>query len=170
MGFSIRAISKAKLIDCDGNAIPGDPGSEACEHDCTISEFPLGREKLKSGCYVPRKGGRKCSFEISYREYAVFFDELYRFVYGLDANELCQKYRRHRGRQFIEFVDGPSASQGEAIGPKMCAKLHSDFVEFAAQAKKHFNQHEDLVWMWDVYRGFKKLLKLASDDGFVCYW
>jgi len=52
----------------------------------------------------------------------------------------------------------------------MSAKLHGDFVAFARKARKHFTQTEELAWMWDVYRDFRKAFKIASDGGFVCYW
>lgn len=38
------------------------------------------------------------------------------------------------------------------------------------KARKNFIQTEELTWMWDVYRNFRKAFKIASDDGFVCYW
>ena len=168
--LSIRAISKAKFVECDGNAIPGDSDGEPCEHDTTVRSFPLGREGLKVGCYVVSKGSREFSFEIGYSHYARWFDELYRMLYGVDADGLCTKYRRHRGKPFIEFVDVPSLSQGDTIGPKTSTKLHGDFVAYARTARKYFTQGEDLAWMWDVYREFRKALKIASDGGFVCYW
>jgi hypothetical protein len=63
-----------------------------------------------------------------------------------------------------------SASDGQTIGPKMSAKLHGDFVAFELKARKHLTQTKELTWMWDVYRNFRKAFKIASDDGFVCYW
>jgi hypothetical protein len=130
----------------------------------------LGQEGFKTGCYVPGKGGRSFYFEIGYSDYAQWFDELYRILYGVDTDSVCKKFRRHRGKPFIEFVDVLCASDGQAIGPIMSAKLHCDFVVLASKARKHFTQTEELTWMWDVYRDFRKAFKIASDGGFVCYW
>jgi hypothetical protein len=91
-------------------------------------------------------------------------------LYGVDTDGVCKKFRRYRGKPFIEFVDVMSASDGQTIGPKMSAKFHGDFVAFARKAKKHFTKTEELAWMWDVYRDFRKTFKIASDGGFVCYW
>jgi len=167
MSLSIRAVSKVKFVECNGY-VDGEAG-ECCDHNL-IDSFPLGQEGLKTGCYVPGKGGRSFYFEIGYSDYAQWFDELYRILYGVDTDGVCKKFRRHRGKPFIEFVDVLSASDGQAIGPKMSAKFHCDFVAFARKARKHFTQTEELAWMWDVYRNFRKAFKIASDGGFVCYW
>jgi hypothetical protein len=170
MGLSIRAISKAVFVECDGNATPGDPEGEACEHEATVHDFPLGQEGLKPGCYVPGKGGCLFSFEIAYSDYARWFDELYRMLYGVDANGVYRNVRHYRGKPFVEFVDVPSSSDGPTIGPKMSSKLHADFVAFARKARAHFLKNTESEWMWDVYRDFRRALKVASDGGFVCYW
>lgn len=167
MSQSIRAISRATFVDCNG--FVDEEAGESCDHD-EAAMFPLGREGLKPGCYVPGRGGRSFSFEIGYSAYAEWFDELYRLVYGMDANALCEKYRHHRGKPFIEFLDIPNLSEGDTIGLKTSTKLHGDFVAFAAKARKHFVQAENRAWMWDVYRVFRKAFKIASDRGFVCYW
>jgi hypothetical protein len=167
MSLSIRAISRAAFIECDGYV--DEKAGAPCDHD-EATWFPLGREGLKPGCYVREKGGESFSFEIGYPAYARWFDELYRMLYGVDANGVCGQFRRHRGQPFLEFVDVPSVSDGQAIGPKTAAKLHNDFVILAGTARKHFARTEDLAWMWDVYRDFRKLFKIASDAGFVCYW
>jgi hypothetical protein len=65
-----------------------------------------------------RKGGRSFSFEIGYRPYARWFDELYLEVYGIDANGVYRDFRRYRGKPFVEFVWVPSTSDGQTIGPK----------------------------------------------------
>jgi len=170
MGLSIRAISRAMFVECDGNAVPGDPDGEPCDHDATVRSFPLKREGLKSGCYVTGKGGRSFSFEIAYSHYARWFDELYQMVYGVDANGVYRDFRSYRGKPFVEFVNVPSSSDGPTIGPKTSAKLHGDFAAFARKAKKHFTQTEELAWMWEIYKDFRKAVKIASDDGLVCYW
>lgn len=166
MSLSIRAIGKAKHIDCDGY---GADETECCTHDEAL-EFPLGREQLKAGCYVPGKGGKSFSFEISHPGYALWIRELYQMVYGLDLDAVYVKFRRHRGKPFIELLDMRSTSDGQAIGPKMAAKLHGDFVAFASKARKHFVRDKEMPWMWDVYRDFRRVLKIASDGGFVSYW
>src|SRR5690606_39105293 len=94
MGLSIRAISKATFVDCNGYV--DEAGGELCDHDEAL-QFPLGREGLKPGCHHPGKGGRSFSFEIGYSAYAQWFDELYQMLYGLDADGLLTHYRRHRG-------------------------------------------------------------------------
>ena len=167
MSLCIRVVSKAKFVDCSGYV--DEEEGECCDHK-RIESFPLGQEGLKTGCYVSGKGGRSFYFEIGYSDYAQWFDELYRMLYGIDTDGVCKKFRRHRGKPFIEFVDVLSASDGQAIGPKMSAKLHCDFVAFASKARKHFTQTEELAWMWDVYRDFRKAFKIASGGGFVCYW
>ena len=43
-------------------------------------------------------------------------------------------------------------------------------IHIARKARKHFPQTEEIAWMWDVYRDFRKAFKIASDGGFVCYW
>lgn len=169
MGLSIRALSKATHVVCDGNAVPGDSDGDACDHE-TAQSFPLGREGLKCGCYVHGKGGREFSFELNCGGYARWFDELYLLLYEVDANGVDRLFRRHRGKPFVEFVDVPCTSDGQTIGPKMCAKLHGDFVAFAVKARKHLTRSEDLAWMWEVYRDFRKAFKIGSEGGLVCYW
>ena len=168
--LSIRAISKAKFVKCDGNATPGDSDGDLCDHDAEIGHFPLGKEGLKRGCYIPGKKGREFSFEIGYSEYARFFEELYRMVYGVDANGVYKAHRRYQGKPFVEFVDVPCFSDGGTIGPRTCTKLHSDFVAFEIKARQHFTRSKKLAWMWDVYVHFERALGIASDAGFVCYW
>ena len=58
MSLSIRAISRAEFIICNGYV--DEEAGECCDHDEATS-FPLGREGLKPGCYVPGKAG-VCSF------------------------------------------------------------------------------------------------------------
>jgi hypothetical protein len=163
MALSIRAISKATAVECDG-------GEDCPDEHFEIGYFPLEAEGLQPGCHVAGKGGRSFSFEIGYSHYARWFDELYRLVFGVDANEVCKDFDRYRGRPFVEFVAIPSTSDGPTIGPITSAKLHADFVAWAAKARKHFTQDEERAWMWDVYRDFRKLFKIASDGGFVSYW
>ena len=103
MGLSIRALSNATSVVCDGNAAAGDNDGEACEHE-TVRSFPLGREGLKRGCYTAGKGGREFSFELNYGGYSKWFDELYALLYRVDAEGASQLFHRHRGKPFIEFV------------------------------------------------------------------
>lgn len=163
MGLSIRAISKATPVKCDGG--------ENCpdEHE-EIGSFPLRREGLKPGCYVAGEGGRSFYFGIPFSYYATFFGELYRMLYEVDADTVCKNFRRYRGKPFVEFVHVPSSSDGPTIGPKTSAKLHADFVAVARKARRHFTQTEDRAWMWEYYKDFRKAFKIASDGGFVCYW
>src|SRR5262245_2750298 len=133
MGLSIRAISKAQFVKCDGWV--DEEAGESCDHDAQVGSFPLRREGLKPGCYIAGKGGRSFSFEIGYSAYARWFDELYRMLYGVDANGVYRNLRRYRGKPFVEFVGVPSSSDGPTIGPKMSSKLHADFVAFAREAR-----------------------------------
>ncbi len=167
MALSIRAVSKAERVDCKG--YPDGKPDECCDH-YEVASLPLGREGLKVGCYVTGRGGRSFSFEIGYSDYARWFDELYRLVYGLDAKGVCGRFRRHRRKPFLELLDVGSTSDGQAIGPRTSAKLFGDFVAFAGRAGKYFTQDADLAWMWEVYRDFRRALRIASDDGFVAYW
>lgn len=166
MSLSIRAVSKAVHVDCDGH---GADETECCTHDEAL-EFPLGREGLKAGCYVPKRGGKSFSFEVAYSEYALWMKELFQMVYGLDPDAAYVKFRRHRGKPFIELLDMPSTSDGQAIGPKTAAKLHADFVASASKARKYFLRNREMPWVWDMYRDFRKVFKIASDSGFVSYW
>ncbi len=58
MSLSIRAISKAKCVGCKGYV--DDKPDGCCGHDEIVS-FPLGRERLKVGCYVPGRGSHSRS-------------------------------------------------------------------------------------------------------------
>ena len=54
MSLCIRVVSKAKFVDCSGYV--DEEAGECCDHK-RIESFPLGQEGLKTGCYVPGKGG-----------------------------------------------------------------------------------------------------------------
>jgi hypothetical protein len=62
------------------------------------------------------------------------------------------------------------------MGAGTSAKLHADFAAYARTAKKYFARTNRVTgkklpaWMWETYREFRKLFKLASDGGFVSYW
>ena len=109
--------------------------------------------------------------EVEFKEkdvQAAFEKDLSKLEEGLEF--ISSEFETATGRiDTSEFVDVMSASDGQAIGPKMSAKLHCDFVAFARKARKHFTRTEELAWMWDVYRDFRKAFKIASDGGFVCY-
>jgi hypothetical protein len=96
--------------------------------------------------------------------------ELCRLVLGLEWEEVCRHPRRYRAKPFVELLDFSYTSEGQTIGPRTSAKLHADFVGFAANARKHYRKHPDLVWMWQVYKHFRRAFRLAANSGFVCYW
>ena len=172
--LSVRSVSKPRLIEC-----PDEDDETPWEHD-EISSFPLGREGLEPGCYVPGKGGRSFSFEVSYSEYGLFTDELCQMVFGVDEGVVRRKYPRYRGKPFLEILAVSPIMQGDTVGPKTCAKLHGDFVAFARTAREHFAQKDIRLQnfpdyragplMWSVYRNFRKAFNIGSDHGFVCYW
>ena len=168
-------MSKAKFVGPPGFV---DEDTSRDYHEASL--FPLGREGLKPGYYLPRKGGKSFIFEVLYPVYSQFLDELFLMVYGVDAMGVWRKYLRHRGKPFIDILYAPGLSDGYTFGPKTCAKLYGDFVAFAPMAKKHFSE-KDIRWryfpddpagpsLWCTYRKFRKAFKIASDHGFVSYW
>jgi hypothetical protein len=167
MSLSIRAISKARRVDCNG--FVDEAAEEGCDHD-EVGHFPTLRDGLKPGCYVPGKGGRSYSFEVWYKDYSDWMRELCRFALGAEWEEVCKHPRRFRGKPFVELMHFPYTSDGQAIGPRSSAKLHADFARFAVKAREHFLKDPGRAWMADLYRAFRKALKLAGDGGFVSYW
>lgn len=155
MGLDIYAISRAKRVKRYGY--------EACF-------FPLGPEGLKTGYHVPGKGGQVFHLSFGYSAYALWFDELYQIAHGADARKVAPNCRRFPGKPFIEFSAMPSLSQGDALGPKTCAKLYRDFVAYAPRAKEHFAKVKDMPDGWKAYRDFRKACRIAADGGFLCYW
>lgn len=131
MGLDIVAISKAVPIECEGG--------DACdETHFTVGSYRKRRDDLKPGCYVKGKGGREFGFRAgSYTGYSDWKRELCLLVLGVLPEEVWENPRRFRGKPFVELIDFPDGV-GPVIGPKTSAKLHGDFVAFAAKAKKHY--------------------------------
>jgi hypothetical protein len=167
MSLSIRAISKAKIVECNGYV--DEEAEVLCDHD-EVGSCPNRRDGLKPGCYVPGKGGRSFSLRIWYKDYGDWMRELCRFALGAEWEEVCEHPQRFRGKPFVELIDFPYSSDGQTIGARTSSKLHADFAGFAAKARRHFLKAPGLAWMWEVYRDFRKAFKIGSDGGFVSYW
>jgi hypothetical protein len=166
MALSIRAISKATLVNCGGvNNEAGEP----CDHE-EVGPMSRRQDGLKPGCYLPGMGGRTFSFEIGYKEYGAWMLQICRDALGAEWEEVCKHPRRYRGQPFLELIDIPYLSDGQTLGPRTSAKLHADVIGFAARARNHFLRPPDRAWMWEVYRDFRKAFKLGADAGFVSYW
>jgi hypothetical protein len=56
MSLSIRAVSKAKFVDCSGYV--DEEEGKCCDHHL-IDSFPFGQEGLKTGCGVRREEMKK---------------------------------------------------------------------------------------------------------------
>lgn len=167
MSLSIRATSKANLVDCNGYI--DEEAGELCDHD-EVGPFSKRRDGLKPGCYVPGKGGRTFYFEIWYKDYSDWMQELCRFALSAEWKEVCEHPKRFRGKPFVELIDFPYSSDGQTIGTRTSAKLHADFSGFADKARRHYLKDQTLAWMWNVYRDLRKAFKLGSNGGFVSYW
>jgi hypothetical protein len=131
MGLDILAVSKAEPVSCTGD--------EACEEThFTVGSFRKRRDGLNPGCYVKGKGGREFGFRAgSYRGYSSWRTELCLLALGVMPEEVWGNPRRFRGKPFVELIDFPDGA-GPVIGPKTSAKLHGDFVAFAATARRHY--------------------------------
>ena len=167
MGLTIRGISKAKRITCDGNS-EEDP-DDCCEHD-RATDFPFGRDGLRNGCYVPDLGGSCREFSLRYSEYSQWLQTLFVAQYGVGIEEVCKIHRRFNGQPFLELVNVANSSGGAAIGPKLSAKLLADFRASCRKIQKFFLEDLETAWMWDVYKDYRAVLRLASNNGFVSYW
>ena len=131
MGFDIVAISKAKLVACQG----GDK--------CPFSHYEVGayrkrEDGLTPGCYIKGKGGRSCFVGYaSYAAYNAWRRHLSLLSLAVEPEEVWEHPRRFRGKPFAELIDFPDRS-GTIIGPKTSAKLHADFVAFSSKARKYY--------------------------------
>jgi hypothetical protein len=191
MSVEVIAISRASMVVC-----PRDP--ECLENHYTVDVSYYRQDRLKPGCYVVGKGGRSFGFpagtNLGYRDWR---RDLSVLVLGAPPELVWDRHRKYRGKPFVElirFVGG----MGSAIGSMTSAKLHDDFRQFASMARRHYlaphaateastskvesegmgkEQPEspilpgvnDLTWMWEVYRDFRKAFKLASNGGFVLF-
>jgi hypothetical protein len=131
MGVDIIAVSRAVPIPCKGD--------DACdETHFAVGSYRKRREGLKPGCYVTGKGGRDFGFRAgSYSGYSDWRKTLCLLALGVLPEEVWEHPRRFRGKPFVELIDFPDGV-GPVIGPKTSAKLHSDFVAFAAKSKKYY--------------------------------
>ena len=131
MGLDIVAISKAKLVACQG----GDK--------CPFSHYEVGfdrkrKDGLTTGCYIKGEGGRSCFVgDASYSAYNAWRRHLSLLSLAVEPEAVWEHPRRFRGKPFAELIDFPDAG-GTIIGPKTSAKLYADFVAFASKAKRHY--------------------------------
>ncbi len=167
MGLTIRGISKAKRITCDGNS--NEDPDDWCGHD-QARDFPFGPDGLRKGCYIPDRGGRCREFSLRYSEYSQWLHGLFVAQDGVGIEEVCKIHRRFNGQPFLELLSMPNSSDGAAIGPKLSAKLLADFQTSSRKIRTSFRKDEDTAWMWNVYVEFRSVLRLASNNGFVSSW
>ena len=131
MGLDIVAISKAKLVACQG----GDK--------CPFSHYEVGaywkrQHGLTPGCYIKGQGGRFCNVGYaSYAAYNAWRRHLSLLSLAVEPEEVWEHPRRFRAKPFAELID-LEVSIGTIIGPKTSAKLHADFVAFSSKAKKYY--------------------------------
>ena len=131
MGLDIVAISKAKLVACQG----GDK--------CPFSHYDVGvdrkrKDGLTPGCYIKGEGGRSCFVgDASYSAYNAWRRHLSLLSLAVEPETVWEHPRRFRGKPFAELIDFPDAS-GTVIGPKTSAKLYADFLAFSSKAKKYY--------------------------------
>ena len=183
MGVDIEAFSKVKPVKCTD--------SDECWEKCI--HLPVGdnADGLKPGCYVRRPGGKKAFLHFSYGGICAFMDELSILAFGVPRDEAGKHLRGYQGKPpFIELLFF-AGMEGASIGPRTSAKLHADFVAFATRAKKHFvakkvsvpppvskrrkkvavdEAEDNVTWMWQAYRDFRKIFKVASDKGVVSFF
>jgi len=191
MSVKVIAISRANMVVCQG-----DP--ECLENYYTVDASYYRQDRLKPGCYVAGKGGRSFGFpagtNLGYRDWRRHLSVL---ALGVPPELVWDHPRKYRGKLFAELI-GFVGGMGSAIGSITSAKLHDDFRQFASMARRHYlapqaateaststvesegmgkEQPEspiltgvnDLTWMWEVYRDFRKAFKLASNGGFVLF-
>ena len=131
MGLDIVAVSKAVPIECKGG--------DACdETHFTVGYYAKRRDRLKPGCYIKGKGGQEFWFRAgSCSGYSDWKIDLCLLALGVSPEEVWQNPRRFRRKPFVELIDFPDGVS-PVIGPETSAKLHNDFVSFAAKAKRHY--------------------------------
>ena len=96
-----------------------------------------GRDGVKTGCYVPGRGGRESSLDFNYAAYDGWIRRLSLMALGVEPGEVWNHPRRFRGKPFVELITFPDTGGG-AIGPITSAKLYGDFVAFAAKARRYY--------------------------------
>lgn len=137
MGIGITGISKAKLVLCSGEPVE-DNEYDVCLHEhYTVDEPSRGKDRVKPGCYVPGREGRKSSLDFNYAAYDRWIRRLSLMALGVEPKEVWDHPRRYRGKPFVELITFPDAGGG-VIGPIASAKLHDDFVAYAARAKRYY--------------------------------
>jgi hypothetical protein len=134
MGIGITGMSKAKLLPCP-NDESSDP--ESIEEHLTVGTPGSGKDAVKMGCYVPRRGGRTSDLDFSYAGYSSWIRCLSLLTLGVEPEEVWQHPRRFRGKRFVELITFPD-TDGGAIGPITSAKLYGDFVTFASKARRYY--------------------------------
>jgi hypothetical protein len=115
---------------------------DQCErYHIGVSSVEGRRDSVRKGCYVLSPGGRECAVRLrAPAGYAAWLEDLCQFALGVTIEEIYDRPRRFRGKPFVELLTFPASNDGHAIGPVTSAKLHGDFVAFAAKAKKHYFQ------------------------------
>ena len=130
MGLQVVALSNVKPVACTG----GD--------ECDDTHWPVGqsrrrRDGMKPGCYVAGRGGKDTGFSIPYSGYNAWRRELCLIALAVEPEAVWEHPRRFHRKPFAELIDFPDCGTF-TIGPTTSAKLHADFVAFAAKARKHF--------------------------------
>jgi hypothetical protein len=88
---------------------------------------------MKPGCYVAGRGGKDTGFSIPYSGYNAWRRELCLMALAVEPEEVWEHPRRFHRKPFAELIDFPDCGTF-TIGPTTSAKLHADFVAFAAKA------------------------------------
>lgn len=54
------------------------------------------------------------------------------------------------------------------IGPRMCSKLHGDFLEWRAKAAAFCSQDPNQTYFMELYDSWTKAVEYGAQDGAVC--
>ena len=131
MGLDFVAISKAKLVACQG-------GDKCPFSHYEVDAYRKRQHGLTPGCYIKGQGGRSCFVGcLSYASYNAWRRHLSLLSLMVEPEEVWEHPRRFRGKPFAELIDLPD-SIGTLIGPKTSTKLYADFVAFSSKAKTYY--------------------------------
>jgi hypothetical protein len=140
MGLETIAISKAKWLRRDYNE-----DDDNADFVYYVSRGDHRRDGMKPGVYGVGKGGRVFDgWDGPYSSYDEWRRELCLLALGVEPEDVWNHPRRFRRKPFVELIDFPDCGNC-CIGPETSAKLHQDFVTFAAQARNHFRERSATI-------------------------
>jgi hypothetical protein len=138
MGIDITGISRSEWVSCSGEPPEDEDEYDVCaEEHITVDGPSRRRDRVKRGCYVVGRGGRKSSLDFNYFAYDGWIRRLSLMALAVEPEDIWDHPRRYRGKPFVELITFPD-TDGGAIGPITSAKLYDDFVAFASRAKTYF--------------------------------